>query len=328
MPTYSPNPYLTGGTAGTEVSSTYEGRHVTLLESLLTHPTHTDGLVDKGDPVICGDIVGVAMNSASAATDYIVIDTEGIWNLLTYAVAYDGTSDGAAVAIARGDQLYINTTTAVITKDSNVAINRPFGWALGAVAASPGYDVIAVKVHADVSNHRPQMGGGYIGGAIQIDVSAIGDLGRNDPAWIRGYVTSSSLIEADEELQGLFIRVNNSTAADVGAITGGQFKVIQDATNTSALLQALGAKVNCDLRGAGATWQGGLEVLVEGACTASANRFGIRFISRDTAGTLEALFALETASTFGCATDTLTAPSYALPVNVGGVLHYLQLYST
>lgn len=327
MPTYSPNPYLTGGTAGREVSSTYEGRHVTLLESLLTHPYHTDGLVDKGDPVICGDLVGVALNGANAATDYIVIDTEGIWTGTVYGTCYDGTSNGADSAVAQGEQIYINTTTALLSKNSDVACQRPFGWALGAVEAGSSV-VMAVKVHGDVSNHRPQLGGGYIGGAIQMDVSAIGDLGRNDPAWIRGYVTSSSLIEADEELQGIFIRVNNSTAADVGAITGGQFKVVQDATNTSALLQALGAKVNCDLRGAGATWQGGLEVLVEGACTASANRFGIRFLSRGTAGTLEALFALETASTFGCAMDTLTTPSYHLPVNVGGVLHYLQLYST
>jgi len=222
MSTYSPNPYLTGGTAGTEVSSTYEGRHVTLLESLLTHPYHSDGLVDKGDPVVCGDMVGVAMNSASAATDYIVIDTEGIWRLTVYGTCYDGTSNGADSAVVQGEQIYINTTTALLSKDSDVARQRPFGWALGPVEAGK-FIVIAVKVHGDVSNHRPELGGGYIGGAIQIDVSAISDLGRSDPAWIRGYVTSSTLIEADEELQGLFIRVNNSTAADVGSITGGQF---------------------------------------------------------------------------------------------------------
>jgi hypothetical protein len=103
---------------------------------------------------------------------------------------------------------------------------------------------------------------------------------------------------------------------------------VQDAANTTQLAQALALKANCDLRGEGAAHQHGIEVLVEGACTASDNRSGIRFLSRDTAGTLEALFSLETATTFGCSVDTLTTESYAIPVNVAGTLHYIQLYST
>jgi len=39
---------------GEEISSTYEGRHVTVLESDLIHPTHADDLVDKADPVVFG----------------------------------------------------------------------------------------------------------------------------------------------------------------------------------------------------------------------------------------------------------------------------------
>jgi len=38
--------------AGEEISSTYEGRHVTLLESELVHLDNGDGLVNKGDPVL------------------------------------------------------------------------------------------------------------------------------------------------------------------------------------------------------------------------------------------------------------------------------------
>jgi len=56
---------------GDEISSTYEGRHLSFVESDLTHPPHTDGFVDKGDPVNVGDIVGVAFKSAAAATDII-----------------------------------------------------------------------------------------------------------------------------------------------------------------------------------------------------------------------------------------------------------------
>jgi len=80
-----PNPYhdYYGTTAGTEVSSTYEGRHVTLAESLMNHPTHADGLVDGGDPVTFGTVsdgygVGVAFSSASGVNDLIALDTEGI----------------------------------------------------------------------------------------------------------------------------------------------------------------------------------------------------------------------------------------------------------
>ncbi len=69
----------TGRSAGQEISSTYEGRHLTAEESVLIHPYHADGFVDKGDPVLVGDsIVGVALNSAAAATDMIAFDTEGI----------------------------------------------------------------------------------------------------------------------------------------------------------------------------------------------------------------------------------------------------------
>lgn len=130
--------------AGTEISSTYEGRHITVLESEITHPTHADGFVDKGDPVIVGDvIVGVAFASASAATDLIAIDTEGIW-----VQDVNAADDGGNVAVAAGDELYINTTTCAISKITDAATQRHFGYALGAVD-SGNTDTIAVKVHFD-----------------------------------------------------------------------------------------------------------------------------------------------------------------------------------
>ena len=133
MPTQAFGIYASGGTAGTEVSSTYEGRHVTLLESDLIHPSHTDGLVDKGDPVVFGTSgkqgVGVAFQSAIAATNYISLDTEGIFNLSV--VAYD---DNGTCVIYGGTPLYINVSTAIISAIKDNATQVPFGYALGQVA--------------------------------------------------------------------------------------------------------------------------------------------------------------------------------------------------
>ena len=146
MPTYGTRcgNYPANEVAGTEVSSTYEGRHLTFLESELHHPTHTPELVDKGDPCVVGrEIVGVAFLSAVAATDLIAIDTEGIWNLTVVA-----TDDFGSVAVAPGDALFINRSTCVISKIADPAVNTPFGYSLGTIT-SGATAVIAVKVHFD-----------------------------------------------------------------------------------------------------------------------------------------------------------------------------------
>jgi len=143
----------TGHTAGEEASSTYEGRHVTVLESLLTHPTHADGFVDKGDPVVFGDIgVGVAFNSAAAATDYIAIDTEGIWWLTVY-----GTDEAGNNAVAQGDRIYINESTGVLSKNSNKNTHRHFGYAITTIGAGEN-GVCAVKVHFDPDDAEELVG--------------------------------------------------------------------------------------------------------------------------------------------------------------------------
>lgn len=133
----------TPGDAGEEVSSTYEGRHLTFSESQLTHPSHADGFVDKGDPIIVGEVVGVAFVSGAASTDLIPVDTEGIWQLSVTATDEDGNS-----AVAVGDALYINRTTAVISKDKTPSTHTFFGYALYHVSTGTT-DVIPVKVHFD-----------------------------------------------------------------------------------------------------------------------------------------------------------------------------------
>ena len=142
-PAYGTYPVADAQDPGLEISSTYEGRHLTLLESDLVHPSHSDGFVDKGDPVVSATgkpvIVGVSFKSAAAATDRVAIDTEGIWNLDVV-----GSNDAGNVAVAGGDVIYINTTTAVLSKISNQATQVVFGYALG-IVASGATTAIAVK---------------------------------------------------------------------------------------------------------------------------------------------------------------------------------------
>jgi|GEM_PF-2219740 len=130
----------TGQSAGTECHSTREGDHLTFEESLLTHPDHVaDTLVDKGDPVIIGDIVGVALNGAAATTDLIAVDTKAPWWLNVTAEDNAGNS-----AVVRGDSIYINKTTCILSKDPTPGTHLFFGKALGAVSAG-STAVCAVK---------------------------------------------------------------------------------------------------------------------------------------------------------------------------------------
>jgi len=146
-----PNIYDGFDTAGKEISSTYEGRHITLYESLWTHPSHTDGFVDAKDPVVCGSIVGVALIDGAAATDQIAVDTEGIWALSVVATDQDGNS-----AIAVGDEIFINKTTAVLSKNYDLNVSAHFGYALMS-ADSGATDVIAVKVHWDPGSNEEEV---------------------------------------------------------------------------------------------------------------------------------------------------------------------------
>lgn len=133
---------------GEEISSTYEGRHLTFLESELTHPDNSAeevaDYVNKGDPVRVGErIVGVAFKDGTALTDLIAIDTEGIWVLDVLAEDIDDVS-----VVAPGDQLYIDGS-GIISKKRYPPYNLPFGYALGDV--DTGTKAIAVKVHFDPS---------------------------------------------------------------------------------------------------------------------------------------------------------------------------------
>lgn len=144
-----PHQYLsTGHAAGEECSSTYEGRHITIEESLITHPTHADTFVHGGDPVVVGGtdgvIVGVAFSSATAATDFVAIDTEGIWFLNV-----QGVNDAGNIAIDEGDEIFINTSTCVLSRISNETTQQSFGYSLGEITSGATAEIVAVKVHWD-----------------------------------------------------------------------------------------------------------------------------------------------------------------------------------
>ncbi len=150
MPTQAFGLYPAEGTAGDQVSSTYEGRHVTVTAAeLLT--SDGSGVATKGLPCIFGIVagnhgVGVCLKTGTT-TDKIAIDTEGIWDLSVVANDDDGAS-----LVTGGDPLYINTSTGIISKIRSNASQIPFGYALGQVTAA-ATAVIAVKVHWDPRSH-------------------------------------------------------------------------------------------------------------------------------------------------------------------------------
>lgn len=132
---------------GDEISSTYEGRHITLYADNLSHGSAV-AVVTKGYPVWWGDhAVGVALNTQPAGENpLIAVDTEGIWCQDVYA-----HDEGGDVNVVPGDLLFINETTGLISKIANALLygeeySRPFGYALGTITGG-NTDRIAVKVH-------------------------------------------------------------------------------------------------------------------------------------------------------------------------------------
>ena len=126
---------VSGASSGDQISATGQGRHLTFLESKMVHPAHADGLVDVGDPVLVGEgIVGRAFASAAAATDYVAIDTEGLWQFNVVL-----TSGGSV-----GDTIYIDGSTAVLSDSSSGYV---FGKLLDDVSADASAQLAPIKIH-------------------------------------------------------------------------------------------------------------------------------------------------------------------------------------
>jgi predicted RecA/RadA family phage recombinase len=92
-----------------------ESRYFNSTESDLVHPSRASGLVNSGDPVVVGRVVGVASSTALATTDLIAIDTEGVHDL-TVSSIHNG--------ISVGETVYIDPVSAVVSDDFT---DVPFG---------------------------------------------------------------------------------------------------------------------------------------------------------------------------------------------------------
>jgi predicted RecA/RadA family phage recombinase len=104
------------------------GHNIDVVESVMVHPTHADGLVRSGDQVVVGTLVGVAETTAAATTDVISVRVTGV-----VSVSVTGVNAGGNVAVAFGDKLYVDAAAAAAV-NKKVA-NQPFGIALGAVTS-------------------------------------------------------------------------------------------------------------------------------------------------------------------------------------------------
>lgn len=323
----------TGHTAGEEISSTYEGRMISIEESLLSHAYHADGLVDKGDPCILGkNIVGVAMKSAEAATDLITIDTEGIWFLNVVGAVSDGTSDGIAKALTAGDPVYIEYTPGTgvnLSGESDPARFQLFGYLLGDVSAHvTTATLVAVKVHNEA---KPK--GGVLdfgsGSTAGFNFPLEGDTTLRNSVLIRATIEPATVLLAGEQIHGFNIRVVDNEISTGGEITAGELKVVRDEATDASVSACTALKLNCDNKNGGiAPFVRALDIMVEGAPgTTPAIRSGIHFNSGGTAGTLEGIFEIEAAALGTTDADkTGGAKSHALSVIYGGVIHWIQLY--
>jgi len=177
---------ISGKSAGDEISSTGEGRHITVAESLLSHPYHSDGFVDVGDPVRVGEFVGRAFDSAAAATDMIPFDSEGI-----FAFNVLGDVNGVATELTFGMPVFMQKTPGtdvyLLTGENPEATHQPFGHVMATVTASLTVPtLVAVKIHLDPAPANVDL--------TQIVVSK-GGLDANDGTWDRPLLTLQAALD-------------------------------------------------------------------------------------------------------------------------------------
>jgi len=330
----------TGREAGDEISSTYEGRHVTLEESYLTHPYHADGFVDKGDPVLVGDeFVGVALKSAAAATDLIAIDTEGVWFLSVFGCITDGTVNGAAHTMIPGDPVYIKrvlgTDTSILSGQSDPQNYRRFGYLLGDVTAdleSGTPDVVAVKVHGATSQlTNPKDYGvsiGVMSDNLVLDVVSAKASGQLEVSGLSMFAKLSSIMAANGDrvhaikvrledtlaatggdLQGIRTQVHCNNAAGVWTRLYGQYIAIAN-TASSAITESIG-----------------LAIAMGGAGAAPAMQTALQIMGDGTLGTLQGWFQTEIGRGAGLKANVAAVgnTAFEIPILVDGVRYCIPV---
>jgi len=338
----------TGATAGDEISSTYEGRHVTLEESYLIHPYHAaDALVDKGDPVLFGagsdwpNGVGVALNSADAATDLIAIDTEGIWFLSVLGCVSDGTNDGNARALAAGDPVYIAKTTAQtnqLSGQDNPDEWVPFGYLLGDVTASTTTaTVVAVKVHWS-PNYLESVNLGsltlvnqvVVSDNLDVEISAMRADGEAQEswgleyAWLKGFVGLADALHVDEDMSGIYMRLEDNKATTGGDLYAGRFQThANNAAGVWTRLYGLYVAIS-NAASDTITESFGVSINMGGAGAAPAVQSAIQIMGDGTLGTLQSWFQTEIGRGAGLKAQVQSLnqnTTHKIPLNINGVIY-------
>jgi predicted RecA/RadA family phage recombinase len=141
------------------------GDNLTFTASQIVAPQHASGdtytnlvgpgegattpinLVEDGDPVVIGRIVGVSNMDAVFATDSIVISTRGVYTLSVNATSAHG--------IHVGETVYIDPVQATL---SDNAAGIPFGCALQPVAGG-ATTTIQVKLFGQTPDSNGYQGG-------------------------------------------------------------------------------------------------------------------------------------------------------------------------
>jgi hypothetical protein len=328
----------TGLTAGDEISSTYEGRHITIEENLLTHPYHADGLVDKGDPVLIkgtdglGMIVGIAFTSAVAATDLIAIDTEGIWALNVMGAISDQTADGLAKALTAGNAVYMKIAAGTVgapymlSAEDDPSHFVPFGYLLGDVSASTtSPTLVAVKVHWDpyAALRHINVGAGYT--APTTDSLLLDPTSANRKTqWCRIAASPSRIMVAGEMVQGLNIRMSNHLVSTGGTLSGAEIAVhspgVGSVLDGMRTLYLSATNTSAGVHGSIMA----LAIAMGGAGGAATYRTAIQIMADGTAGTLESWFQTEIARPCGLKAQVQSLnqnSTHKIPINIDGVIY-------
>ena len=335
-----PNLYESFTVAGTEISSTYEGRHITLAESYMIHPLQTGNFVNYGDPVLVGDnTVGVAFGTATNANDLIAIDTEGIWALNVLGSISDGSVDGAAWALAAGDPVYINRTanqTYMLSGQDDPHNWVPFGYVLDTVAADKDVPtVVAVKVHwAPNFLESINVGGLYlvnfltVSDNLEVDISAakraakeVGETWGLEYAWLQAFVGLSDPLHPDEDMSGIYMRLEDDKAATGGDLYAGRFQT--HANNAAGVWDRLYGLYVAIANTASdtITESYGIAIAMGGAGAIPATQAAIQIMGDGTLGGLQGWFDTDLLRGAGLKQDATALPanrSYEIPIIIDG----------
>lgn len=332
----------TGKTAGDECSSTNEGRYISIEESYLIHPYHAaDNMVDKGDPVLIGDeLVGVAMNSATLATDYITIDTEGIFFLNVFGCISDGTVNGAAHTLIPGDPVYIKrvpgTDITILSGQSDPQNYRRFGYLLGDVTAdleAGTPDLVAVKVHNMTSQlTNPKDYGVYMGvfgDNLAIDLVAQKATGQLEASALGLFVRPSTIMAASgDRIHAIKVRLEDTLAAVGGDLQGIRTQV--HCNNANGVWTRLYGQyiAIANTASSAITESFGLSINMGGAGAAPASQALIQMIGDGTLGTLQGWFMTEIGRGAGLKAEASSINvnrAFEIPILIDGVRYCIPV---